>query len=247
MNSFSIKRVCQLLRVELMFEGKGLLIALLAPMVVLILAQLSDTPDFTYDLTSRVLSRHLHILLLVFGVIFFAKVHSLLHAPNTLPYVAVPATPLEKYLMIFLLGIIYFIIPMVVTQVNLWVEAALFPIIDYSPDSNPWSANLLINGTLFLNPVVLLEREVASFFTYIIGLLLLISVWVPRKGIAVPLYFIVPAGILYGLTQLFNALQWNRLDSSVNNENLVAIIAAAIGIAAFIGAYFVLRRKEVKS
>lgn len=253
MKHFSIKRTMKLLRLELMIEGKGLLTGFIT-MLAIILLVLLNGPDFTYEVYSRVLHSYLPFVFVGTGLAFFARIHQLLHQSAAHPFVSVPATVGEKYLFILLLGVLYFLIASVTIQINLWVEHALYPQINYHPEPsayNDWMSSWLANDSLFLSPAALLREEVLITGIYAIGLLLLISLSFSWKIIAYPLFVIAPVGTIYLLSRLFSMLQWNL----VGNENAprflgleaYPLILSMIGIAALVGSYFVLRRKEVKS
>lgn len=246
MNRFSIKRSCQVLRSELMFGGKELLIGLLASTVALALWQFINVRDLPYDITSRVLSHYTPLIMVISGLVFFVMIHKLLHDSKTLPFVSLPAKASEKLLVILFLGIIYFCIALLIIQINVWVEYLLYPDTNFFPDyfSNQ---QLLNEHTLLLNLATLWDIEFISFLLYIVGLLLFISVSIPKKIIAYPLFFIAPIGGVFLFVKLFNWLGWNQTDSLVNNESLIIVLGFIVGISAIIGAYFMLSKKEVKS
>lgn len=247
MNRFSIKRVFQLLRVDLIFEGKGLLIGLLTLIAILALTLKLMEPDFTYETSSRVLNTFLPIYLFTMGISFFARTHKLLHNGSAHPYVSIPATAGEKFLEILMLGVIYFCIIVIPIQINLWFESWLYPQTNYHSDYQLYHVDLLVSGTLFVNPASFFSKEVLSISIYIIGLLLLVSVAIPRKIFAYPLFFILPIVIAYLLSKIFMIFGWNRVDSIIQTGDTYLVFPAIIGITALVSSYFILRKKEVKS
>ena len=253
MNHFSINRTLKLVRLELKLDGKDLLIRFLTPLVIILLVLLNE-PDFTYGGYSRVLHSYLPFVIVGTGLAFFARIHQLLHQSVAHPFVSIPATAGEKYLFILLLGVLYFLLALVTIQISLWVEHALYPQINFHPEPsayNDWMSSWLANDSLFLSPAALLRKEVLTTEIYAIGLLLIISISFSWKIIAYPLFLIAPVGTIHLLSKLFSMLQWNL----VGNENVPCflgleaypLILSVIGVAALIGSYFVLRRKEVKS
>lgn len=247
MNNFSIKRALRLLRTELIFEGKGLLIALATSIGTLALIQMLNEQNFAHRVSSQVLNEFMPIYLTLFGIAYFVRIHKLLHQSSAQPFVSIPATVGEKFLKALLLGVIYALIAIITIQVNLWLESWLYPHLNYNPEYNAFPGELLISGTLLLNPSILLEKELLAGIIYLIGILMLISVSVRQKIFAYPLYFIVPTAIVYVIVNTIKAFDWNQSTDSEYLEILLTIIAVTIGMSSLIASYFVLRRKEVKS
>lgn len=246
MNHFSAKRVFQLIRTELKLVGSGFWITLLAFVATFALWQIVNVP-YDEGLPSRVLNSYLPIILTGIGIIFFVRVHRLLHENSAVPFVSIPATAGEKLLKLLLLGVIYFCMALLIIQVNVWIEYALYPTTSYSPGYNLSIQWILIKDTLFLNPTVFFVQEAFSFLVFIIGILLFISVTIPKKIIAYPLFFVAPIGILFIIAKIFNWLGWNNIESPVDNESIMIVLGFVLGIGALVGSYFILRKKEVKS
>ncbi|WP_211837397.1 hypothetical protein, partial [Porphyromonas levii] len=123
MNAFSIKRVGLLLYSEFKIQGRQMLIVFATiTAAVAFITLISDSSLQSETRTSNVLFFFTPMILYAFSFIYFLWVHNLIHEKNTLPYISIPATALEKYIQIIFLGLLFYAMGIASVQVNYWIE-----------------------------------------------------------------------------------------------------------------------------
>lgn len=257
MKTFSIKRIGLLLRSEFKIQGMQMLIGWCT--LVLLFSLITLIPHLSYHgiatvraSTSSVLATHSFLLIFGFCVAFFVRVHHLVHDKEALPYVALPASTIEKYIEIILLGFIYLFMALLVIQINYWIELWLYPSLR-GDTTDVWSEFYLIEGTSLINPLIIFDSVVATLMPYTAGLLLLITMAVPKKRFAIPIAMVAPFGLLiltvHILVQFFDfhSLNISPGEEMGDAEIITGIVMGGVAIASLIGSYLLLRNKQVKS
>lgn len=193
-------------------------------------------------------------MVLGFSFAFFMRVHNMLHAKNTLPYVSIPASTIEKYIEIILLGLIYYVMACVAIQITYWVELWQYPDLKgINIGDGTWHESILIGETSLFNPLAIFKNGFSLLTLYTGGILLLITTLISKKKYAIPLYFIIPvaivAVIIYILTEFYETTSINLAsDEEWNGAEIIeASVLGGLGTLCLIGSYFALRTKQVKS
>lgn len=253
MNTFSITRVGLLLRSEFKIQGREMLIGLASSTVFMALIPLIFDPNY-YDemLRSRVLNSYAPFFLSLFFLAYFSRVHSMVHEKQTLPYVSIPATALEKYIHIILLGVVFYLTALIALQINYWIELWCMPELR-GLTTGDWDETILFGRLSLINPFMIFGEASVIGLLYFVGIMLLITILVPKKIYAFPLFFIITIGFLvlffYTLSLFYESFSFSTDsgDGWSSGEILVASVLNSIGIACLIASYFVLRNKQVKS
>lgn len=221
--------------------------------IFILLPMIFDSGQYEVDLRSNALSALSPMILFVFSLAYLTRVHSMLHEKNTLPYVSIPASNIEKYIEILILGVVYYLMAIVAIQINYWIELWRYPMIKDMVYTDILHDTILIEGTTLINPLMIFDGNVFILVLFSAGLCLLMTTLFSKKRYAIPLYFIAPMAIMmllvYILSQFYESYSINfasgeELDTI---EIIVASIMIGIGIAGFVGSYFALSHKQVKS
>lgn len=116
-----------------------------------------------------------------------------------------------------------------------------------------WDETILFGGLSLINPFMIFGEASVIGLLYFVGIMLLITILVPKKIYAFPLFFIITIGFLvlffYTLSLFYESFSFSTDsgDGWSSGEILVASVLNSIGIACLIASYFVLRNKQVKS
>ena len=253
MNAFSIRRVGLLLRSEFKLQGWQALIGFATITAVVAFITLISNTDFHAEMrTSNVLFSFTPLILYIFGFMYFIRVHSIIHEMNTLPYVSIPATALEKYVQIIIEGFIYYALALGSVQLNYWVELWKLPGLREATGFL-WSENILINKTTLINPVWGIDEGLAYVALFFVGIMLLTSTLISKKRLAIPTFILLPIviySILVYLSDLLfnvNSIDFRWGHAMGGAENFIIAALYGIGVISLIGSYFAIRNKQVKS
>lgn len=237
---------------ELRFEGKRLLFAFIASAITLVFVQITNKPDPDHLVAyARVILVYLPMLLAIFGLAYSVRIHQLLHQPRTLPLLAMPATVLEKYLFLLLLGAIYYIVVMLITQLSLWAEIVTygneFPFNDEEIAS---LSSMWLSKPYILNPfIIFYSPDTTVFILFILGIQFLIATLVSPKTYAYSLFIVAPAVLMYLAVLTMKYFYKNNMCEGplgFNKDSFGYYLLSGIGILALIGSYFILRKKPAK-
>lgn len=254
MNAFSIKRVGLLLYSEFKIQGRQMLIVFATiTAAVAFITLISDLSLQSETRTSNVLFFFTPMILYAFSFIYFLWVHNLIHEKNTLPYISIPATALEKYIQIIFLGLLFYAMGIASVQVNYWIELWKFPTL-INTSGFLSSEAILINNTSLVNPLWGINEKLGHVSLFFTGNLLLTSSLIPKKRFSIPAYILLPIAIIALLSYVTiiifgdNSTIDNALESKMGStENYIRGILCSIGIIGLIGSYFAIRNKQVKS
>ena len=254
-NSFSIKRVGQLLlmdlklnRLQLFSLIAGSFALFLVPLLLRTLF-LGDYPHYTGFV--YFMSVPYVVLLSLF---YFMYVSRRLHAMSSVSYSTIPATNGERYAHLLILGVLMVIMGYIIIQCSLFVEALLNPAYFRTSPGNLWfiwgnlritdnsfSVNLsIIMNILFACSIALYSvirfRNIVQSVTFIVAL-------------AVSLFII---GRLISL--LLDAFGWNSTDFYMTNADpydavlaICKILFYLITIGNYVICYFRLKKLQQRS
>ena len=254
-NSFSIKRVGQLLLMDLKLNRLQLL-SLIAGSFALFLVPLLLRTLFSEDYlyyTSVVyfMSVPYEVLLSLF---YFMYVSRRLHAMSSVSYSTIPATNGERYAHLLILGILMIIMGYIIVQCSLFVEALLNPAYFRTNPGSLWFiwGNLRITDNSFS---VNLSIIMNILFACSIGLYSVIR----YKNMVQSVTFIVALAVSFFIiarlvSLLLDALGWNSTDfyfDNVDPYNMVIaickIIFYLITIGNYVICYFRLKKLQQRS
>ena len=254
-NSFSIKRVGQLLLMDLKLNRLQLL-SLIAGSFALFLVPLLLRTLFSEDYlyyTSVVyfMSVPYEVLLSLF---YFMYVSRRLHAMSSVSYSTIPATNGERYAHLLILGILMIIMGYIIVQCSLFVEALLNPAYFRTNPGKLWFiwGNLRITDNSF--------REI---FSIIMNILFACSIGlysvIRYKNMVQSVTFIVALAVSFFIiarlvSLLLDAFGWNSPDFYVTNvDPYNAVLAISkrlfylITIGNYVICYFRLKKLQQRS
>lgn len=254
-NSFSIKRVGQLLLMDLKLNRLQLL-SLIAGSFALFLVPLLLRTLFSGDYpyyTCVVYFMSVPYVVLM-GLFYFMYVSRRLHAMSSVSYSTIPATNGERYAHLLILGILMIIMGYIIVQCSLFVEALLNPAYFRTNPGKLWFiwGNLRITDNSF--------REI---FSIIMNILFACSIGlysvIRFKNMVQSVTFIVALAVsLFIITRLISllldAFGWNSPDFYVTNVdpyNAVLAISKSlfylITIGNYVICYFRLKKLQQRS
>lgn len=158
-NIFSLKRVFDLIKMEFTILWKEILLFC----VIGILAVLAMTTLATRGITSTnavetsisiVMSGYLSINIFIFGFYYLVRMGRRLHKSDTIAYCSIPATPLERFVSLIGIMVIYFLLSCLTIQIAYIGEGIINPLVFHSPMQAGQLQNFFnINGFLVVNPL----------------------------------------------------------------------------------------------
>ena len=254
-NSFSIKRVGQLLLMDLKLNRLQLLSLIAGSFALFLVPLLLRTlfsGDYPYN-TSVVYFMSVPYELLL-SLFYFIYVSRRLHAMSSVSYSTIPATNGERYAHLLILGVLMVIMGYIIIQCSLFVEALLNPSYfranpgklwfiwgNHWITNNSFSVNLsIIMNILFACSIALYSvirfRNIVQSVTFIVAL-------------AVSLFII---GRLISL--LLDAFGWNSTDFYMTNADpydavlaICKILFYLITIGNYVICYFRLKKLQQRS
>ena len=254
-NSFSIKRVGQLLLMDLKLNRLQLL-SLIAGSFALFLVPLLLRTLFSEDYlyyTSVVyfMSVPYEVLLSLF---YFMYVSRRLHAMSSVSYSTIPATNGERYAHLLILGVLMVIMGYIIIQCSLFVEALLNPAYFRTNPGKLW----FIWGNYWIT-----NNSFSAIFSIIMNILFACSIGlysvIRFKNIVQSVTFIVALAVslfIIGrlVSLLLDAFGWNSTDFYITNADpydavlaICKIIFYLITIGNYVICYFRLKKLQQRS
>lgn len=254
-NSFSIKRVGQLLLMDLKLNRLQLL-SLIAGSFALFLVPLLLRTLFSEDYlyyTSVVYFMSVPYELLL-SLFYFIYVSRRLHAMSSVSYSTIPATNGERYAHLLILGILMIIMGYIIVQCSLFVEALLNPAYFQTNPGSLW----FIWGNLKIT-----DNSFRVIFSIIMNILFACSIAlysvIRFRNMVQSVTFIVALAVslfIIGrlVSLLLDALGWNSTDfyfDNVDPYNTVIAISKSlfylITIGNYVICYFRLKKLQQRS
>lgn len=254
-NSFSIKRVGQLLLMDLKLNRLQLLSLIAGSFALFLVPLLLRTlfsGDYPYYTSVVYFMRVPYELLL--SLFYFMYVSRRLHAMSSVSYSTIPATNGERYAHLLILGILMIIMGYIIVQCSLFVEALLNPAYFRENPGDLWFiwGNLKITDNSFSVNLSIIRN---ILFACSIGLYSVIR----YKNMVQSVTFIVALAVLLFIigrliSLLLDALGWNSTDfyfDNVDPYNTVIAISKSlfylITIGNYVICYFRLKKLQQRS
>ena len=254
-NSFSIKRVGQLLLMDLKLNRLQLLSLIAGSFALFLVPLLLRTlfsEDYPYN-TSVVYFMSVPYELLL-SLFYFMYVSRRLHAMSSVSYSTIPATNGERYAHLLILGVLMVIMGYIIIQCSLFVEALLNPSYFRANPGKLW----FIWGNHWIT-----NNSFSAIFSIIMNILFACSLGlysvIRFRNMAQSVTFIVALAVsLFIITRLISllldAFGWNSPDFYVTNVdpyNAVLAISKSlfylITIGNYVICYFRLKKLQQRS
>lgn len=254
-NSFSIKRVGQLLLMDLKLNRLQLL-SLIAGSFALFLVPLLLRTLFSGDYpyyTCVVYFMSVPYVVLM-GLFYFMYVSRRLHAMSSVSYSTIPATNGERYAHLLILGILMIIMGYIIVQCSLFVEALLNPAYFRKNPGDLW----FIWGNLRIT-----DNSFRVIFSIIMNILFACSIAlysvIRFKNMVQSVTFIVALAVslfIIGrlISLLLDAFGWNSTDFYITNVDpydavlaICRILFYLITIGNYVICYFRLKKLQQRS